>query len=245
MSHLSIILLSPVNKSSCLNQERNMHISSTFYQWKQSKNSSKQICSGFWCETTTGEGFFHWRKHYYGFVFGQKWWFYVKMSYWLICFLQTRSFSFHKTLIDGLERCGLLVDYCDVFISCLDSHSDGTHSLQRIHWWTSDTKFLQICSDEETNPTIAWMAWGWVFFGWTIPLKWEHMAYISGIWSSLTLKAVHSNTDPGSDSICQSFEFTASVCTQRLMEEQCVFSTVVLERINVSCSSRLRVRGTE
>ncbi len=23
------------------------------------------------------------------------------------------------------------VDYCDVFISCLDSHSDSTHSLQR------------------------------------------------------------------------------------------------------------------
>ncbi len=34
--------------------------------------------------------------------------------------------------------CGLLVDYCDVFISCLDSHYDGTHSLQRIHRWTSD-----------------------------------------------------------------------------------------------------------
>ncbi len=30
--------------------------------------------------------------------------------------------------------CGLL--WC--FISCLDSHSDGTHSLQRIHWWASD-----------------------------------------------------------------------------------------------------------
>ncbi len=41
-------------------------------------------------------------------------------------------------LIDGLKLCGLLVDYCDVFISCLDSQSDGTHSLQRIHWWTSD-----------------------------------------------------------------------------------------------------------
>ncbi len=25
------------------------------------------------------------------------------------------------------------VDYCDVFISFLDSYSDGTHSLQRIH----------------------------------------------------------------------------------------------------------------
>ncbi len=37
-------------------------------------------------------------------------------------------------LTDGLEWCGLLVDYCDVFISCLDSHSDGTHSLQSIHW---------------------------------------------------------------------------------------------------------------
>ncbi len=36
------------------------------------------------------------------------------------------------------ELCELLVDYCDVFISCLDSHSDGTHSLQRIHWCTSD-----------------------------------------------------------------------------------------------------------
>ncbi len=30
------------------------------------------------------------------------------------------------------------VDYCDVYISCLDSHSDGTHSLQRIHCWESD-----------------------------------------------------------------------------------------------------------
>ncbi len=29
------------------------------------------------------------------------------------------------------------VGYCDVFISCLDSHSDGTHSLLRIHWWAS------------------------------------------------------------------------------------------------------------
>ncbi len=25
-----------------------------------------------------------------------------------------------------------------MFNSCLDSHSDGTHSLQRIHWWASE-----------------------------------------------------------------------------------------------------------
>ncbi len=36
------------------------------------------------------------------------------------------------------------VGYCDVFISCLDSHSDGTHSLQRIHWWASDIKLRVI-----------------------------------------------------------------------------------------------------
>ncbi len=41
-------------------------------------------------------------------------------------------------LITGLAWCRLLVEYCDVFISCLDSHSDGTHSLQRTHWWASD-----------------------------------------------------------------------------------------------------------
>ncbi len=48
-------------------------------------------------------------------------------------FLQTCSLWLHNMLTDGLEWCILLVDYCDVFISCLDSHSDGTHSLQRIH----------------------------------------------------------------------------------------------------------------
>ncbi len=35
--------------------------------------------------------------------------------------------AFHKVLIDGLEWCGLLVDYCG-FLSVW-THSDGTHSL--------------------------------------------------------------------------------------------------------------------
>ncbi len=44
-----------------------------------------------------------------------------------------------------------------VFISRLDSHSDGTHSLQRVQWWASDVMlFLQICSDEETNSSLSW-----------------------------------------------------------------------------------------
>ncbi len=50
-------------------------------------------------------------------------------------------------------------NYCGVFISCFDSHSDGTHSLQRIHWWASDVTllfFFQICSNKQ--------------IGWIIPL---------------------------------------------------------------------------
>ncbi len=46
--------------------------------------------------------------------------------------------SSNKMLIDRLEWCELFVDYCDVFIRCLDSHSDGTHSLHRIHWGASN-----------------------------------------------------------------------------------------------------------
>ncbi len=61
---------------------------------------------------------------------------------WIHFFKKSR-FLLHDMLTDGLEWCGLLVDYCDVFISCLDSHSDGTHSLQNIHWGCNAT-FLQI-----------------------------------------------------------------------------------------------------
>ncbi len=33
--------------------------------------------------------------------------------------IQKRIFSLHKMLIDALEWCGLLVDYCDVFLSAV------------------------------------------------------------------------------------------------------------------------------
>ncbi len=47
------------------------------------------------------------------------------------------------------------VDY--VFVSCLDSHSDGTHSLQRIHWWTTDVMlkfFKSVLMKKQTH--MAW-----------------------------------------------------------------------------------------
>ncbi len=57
----------------------------------------------------------------------------LKMIQWWICFLQTCSFRLHKMLIDRLESFGLLCGLLWFF-----SHSDGTHSLQRIHCWASD-----------------------------------------------------------------------------------------------------------
>ncbi len=75
------------------------------------------------------DGRFHWRKCWYG--------------------LWTRILAaFHFTRCQLMNWSG--VDYCDVFISCLDSHSNGTHSLQRFVMW-SNAIFLQICSHEETN----------------------------------------------------------------------------------------------
>ncbi len=63
-----------------------------------------------------------------------------KLKHLMINLLHYKTYSFllHKTLLNGLDLCELLVGYCGVFITCLDSHSDGTHSLQRIHCWSSD-----------------------------------------------------------------------------------------------------------
>ncbi len=84
-------------------------------------------------------------------------------SWWahILAISETHRFwhSLRMMLTNVLEWCGLLVDYCDVFISCLDSHSDGTHSLQRIHCWASDV--MLHLSDKETNSSTSWMAWGW------------------------------------------------------------------------------------
>ncbi len=56
--------------------------------------------------------------------------------------------------------------------------------------WCNAT-FLQICSDEETNLSTFWMAWGCVhfyhifMFGWTIPLKSCEHALVNQTWLSV------------------------------------------------------------
>ncbi len=58
-------------------------------------------------------------------------------------------------------------DYCDVFISHLDS--DGTHSLQRIHWYASDvmlnfSKFVQM--KKQTHLHLTWPESEQFFYFW-------------------------------------------------------------------------------
>ncbi len=106
-----------------------MHRSNTIYKWKQTKTVIDIYVNGFWCERTTADIIFHWSKRYNALWAG---------IYLFFIFLQSCSFFIHKMLIDELQLGGLLVDYCVVFISSLDSHSDGTHSMQSINWWESD-----------------------------------------------------------------------------------------------------------
>ncbi len=66
------------------------------------------------------------------------------------------------------------MDYCNVFISCLDSNSDGTYSLQRIHWWVRDVTLSHISPNlKETNSSNSGCAHFQqiTFFGSTIPLR--------------------------------------------------------------------------
>ncbi len=74
------------------------------------QSSSKQIrWSILMWEDNRGWTFF-WRKCYFGL------WTSIlsRRNSLKICFLKTHSCSLHITLIDGLEWCGLLVDYCDI-----------------------------------------------------------------------------------------------------------------------------------
>ncbi len=59
------------------------------------------------------------------------------------------------------------------FMSCLDCHSDGTHSLQRIHWWASDVilHFYKYILDGLRVSTFF-------IFGSTIPLRVKNKPYL-------------------------------------------------------------------
>ncbi len=111
----------------------NLHRLSSVYNSIQSK-SSKQKCQ--WIlmrenniDFVTGGRVIMIMDSY----FGQKWW--LKFHNDGFVYYNKQLFI-SQTLTDGMEWCGLLVDCFFFFlVSCLDTQSDGTHSLQMIHWW--------------------------------------------------------------------------------------------------------------
>ncbi len=57
----NIYFSSKKTKLICLNQKINIHCLQ--YKQKQSKAALGKYVGGFWCEMTTGDGPFHWKKH--------------------------------------------------------------------------------------------------------------------------------------------------------------------------------------
>ncbi len=94
------------------------------------------------------------------------------------------------------------MDYCDVFISCLDSHSDGTHSLQWTHWWASDVILHfseQVPMKKQTHLHLGWPAREYIFskfaFLGEIPLikcpyygLWKFNILVLGSWHACKFK---------------------------------------------------------
>ncbi len=103
-----------------------------------------------------GMDFFNWRKRYYELwmdilsrIGG------LKLKCLNDGFVSYKHATFHFTTGVVWIACGLL--WC--FISCLDSHSDGTHSLLRIHWWTSDVMLhysKSVLMKKQTHLHLGW-----------------------------------------------------------------------------------------
>ncbi len=75
----------------------------------------------------------------------------------------------------------ILIDWwitCGVFISCLLSHSDGTHSLQRINWWASDVmlNFSKYVLMKKQNIHISDGG------AWRYDQSLYHSIFLNGLW---------------------------------------------------------------
>ncbi len=97
--------------------------------------------------------------------------------WWDNCFIGGSNVTDRGLILAGSNglKCGFFVNYCDIFISFLDSHSNGTHSLQRIIWWASDVMLnfsKSILMKKQTHIYLVWPESKLQFnFGWTIPLN--------------------------------------------------------------------------
>ncbi len=120
---------------------------------KQSKTVSNKYVGGCWCERTTGDGLFHWRKRYYGLWTG----IWVRRDrlkrLGLDLFFFT-NFLLHKKFIDGLESCcGLLWCFYQLFGLSFWRHPFTAEDPLVSKWFNA--RFLQICFNEGNLATLV------------------------------------------------------------------------------------------
>ncbi len=119
------------------------------------KNSQNKYVGRFCYERTTGDRLFHWKKRYYGL-----WTSFLPNSYrlklkLLICFT-SQDVNWWTGVNWNIGA--LLVNYVDACISCLDSHSDGTHSQQQTHCYDVMLHFSKYVPKKQTNiESIEWL----------------------------------------------------------------------------------------
>ncbi len=154
LKEYSITLLSPVKKSSCLNQERNMHRSSTVFKQKESRTVLDKLVD--FDVRGQQEMDFVTRRNViidYGL-----WYFWPVATAKMCCFL------LHKMLMDWshVDYFWIMFYYCfyQLFGLSFWWHPLTAEDLLVSIWY--NVKFLKICFDEETNSFTSCMAWGWV-----------------------------------------------------------------------------------
>ncbi len=141
MSPLSIIRLPSVKKTVLSESAEESAQIKHRLQAKTVQNSSKQLCGWILMWETTGDGLFHWRKHYYGL------WTQILVKNVLMDlfqFLSSQDVNWWTGVV--WITCGLLWCFCQLFGLSFWRHPfTAEHPLLR--HWCRDT-FLQICCPE-------------------------------------------------------------------------------------------------
>ncbi len=107
------------------------------------------------------------------------------------------------------------MDYCHVFISCLDSHSDGTHSLQSIHWWAFDV-MLQFSKSVPMNKLTFWVNCSFNMPGWVQGVYFHYSKLF--FFNFIKLMSVSYSDRKQIQGLCASFK--SVLCCLVIMQQQ-------------------------
>ncbi len=141
-----------------------MHRSSIVYKKKRVQYSSKQICGGSWCETTTGDGLFTIQKALLWIMDSQTCSFWTQL---ISCYLMDWSgVDYLWIIVMFLSAVWTLILTAPIHCrGCIGEASDGIlHFFKSVPW---TNKLIYI---------LGWPECEYIFqhifiFGWSIPLK--------------------------------------------------------------------------